>query len=86
VWTGSFWKETLERALKSSAQFVIFYLVGANTPTDSPINFFDAAFGWGDLLGFAASGLILSVLTSIVSAPIGPGGTPSLVESKARND
>lgn len=79
MWTWQFWKESIERAIKSAAQFAIFYLVGANTPTDSPINFFDADFGWGDLIGFAGSGLLLSILTSIVSGPVGRNDSPSIV-------
>lgn len=77
---GAFWKETFERAIKTAAQFAIFYLVGANTSPDSPINFFNASFKPEDLFGFLGSGFVLSLLTSIVSAPIGRNNSPNLVD------
>lgn len=78
--SGTFWVQALERALKTAAQFSIFYLVGANTAEDSPVNFFNANFRLGDLIGFAASGFVLSLLTSIASRPIGQNNSPSLVD------
>ena len=80
MFSWTFWKHALERAVKSAAQFSIFYLIGANTDPDSPINFFNASFDAANLLGFAASGFVLSTLTSIVSGPVGPNNSPSLVE------
>jgi hypothetical protein len=67
--------ETLERAVKSAAQFaliawgsVVFTSVGD-------------VIGVGQAVGLAALfGFGLSVLTSIASAPFGDKGTPSLVK------
>jgi len=67
-----FWRETAERALKTSAQSALL-VFGADQ-----INAFAA--GWGDVAGFAAGGAVLSVLTSVASKRLGDDdSTPSLV-------
>lgn len=73
MWTREFWQGVLERALKSLAQCLIGLWLG------------DTAFDliqvdWRHALGLAAGAALLSVLTSIVSAPIGVQGSPSLVD------
>ena len=73
MFTVSFWKDALERAVKTAAQAVILGL-----GLGEGFNAFEV--DWGLAAGFAAGGAILSVLTSVVSAPIGTKGTASLVE------
>jgi hypothetical protein len=79
MWTRVFWLATAERAAKSLAQCLIGLWIG------------DTAFDlvqvdWRHALGLAAGAAALSVLTSIVSAPIGSTGSPSLVdETPARH-
>lgn len=70
--TAAFWKGAADRAAKSAAQSLLLLWVS------------DQAF---DLLkveplpavGIAAGAAVLSLLTSIVSAPAGDGGTTSLI-------
>ena len=73
MFTVAFWRDAGERAIKTAAQAVILGLAlgeGFN------------AFGvdWRLALGFALGGGILSLLTSVASAPFGnSGGSASLV-------
>lgn len=70
--TGAFWVGALDRAIKSFAQALLL-LWGA----DEGLNLLEI-----DLvrsLGVAAAALVLSLLTSIVSAPIGDDGTTSML-------
>lgn len=72
---AKFWKEAAERGLKSAAQ-------GAATGALA-----DAAFNIADISQLKAIFLgaltmfVLSIVTSIASAPLGPEGSPSLVET-----
>lgn len=69
---AGFWAGVLDRAVKSFAQALLL-LWGA----DAGFNLFEI-----DVLpafGVAAGAAVLSVLTSIVSSPVGDGGTTSLV-------
>lgn len=74
IFTGAFWLETLERALKTAAQFVI----GAWGIGDGIYNLFVMDFALA--AGAAAGGFVLSVLTSIASSPVGRTASPSLVD------
>ena len=70
AWT--FWRDLIERAVKSSAQAVLLgYTLGEG------FNAFDV--DWGLAGGFAVGGLVYSALTSIASAPFGSNGNASLV-------
>lgn len=71
-----FWLRTLERAIKSAAQFgliawgaTVWTAVGEAVTTAS-------AVGFALLFGFG-----LSVLTSIASEPFGEKGSPSLIKT-----
>ncbi len=76
MFTIAFWKQTAERAAKSAAQAP---LVGAFFSNTGPVNAFKLDWALG--LGLAAGGAIVSILTSIVSAPIaGEPDSPSLVD------
>lgn len=68
-----FWVGALERAAKTAAQSVIsVWAVG-----DGVLNAF--AIDWKLGLGVAGGGFVLSLVSSIASAGIGPSGSPSLV-------
>ncbi len=71
--TPSFWFETLDRAIKSAAQAVILIWGSAEV-----FNLFEADFF--NVGGLALGAAALSLLTSIVSAPLNQKGTPSLIE------
>lgn len=72
--TGNFWLQALERAVKTAAQSAVVAWgssqVGATT------------LDWSmpSVLGVAAlAGFVMSVLTSVASAPVGDVTSPSLV-------
>jgi hypothetical protein len=73
MWTARFWLSTAERFLKTFCQTLIALW---------PLG--DAVLGWLDVdwkksVSLAVMAAALSVLTSIVSAPVGPDNSPSLV-------
>lgn len=68
-----FWKETFERAVKTAAQLAAAAL-GASAAGILDIGGLEA-IGAGALTGF-----VLSVLTSLASAPLGPGDSASVVD------
>lgn len=70
--TASFWIGTVDRAVKSFAQALLL-LWGA----DQGLNILEVDFMGA--LGFALGALVLSVLTSLVSAPAGDTGTTSFL-------
>ncbi len=72
MWTASFWRNAGERAVKTFAQATLALLTGDG------LDLLD--INWGDVLGVGALAAIASVLTSIVSAPFGAVGSPSVVE------
>ena len=74
LFTRSFWADAGERALKSAAQAVLGAALVADRAFD--VLHADASV----LIGAAATGAALSVLTSIVSAPVGGQGA-SLVRT-----
>ena len=75
MYTKKFWKSAAERAAKTAAQVAILTLaVGDN------IGFDVIDTNWGDVASMSVGGAILSLLTSVVSAPVGPKETPSLVK------
>jgi len=71
--TWLFWREALERALKSGAQAVLLAWGGGDLIGD--LFAFDYKLG----LAAAGGGVVLSLLTSIVSVPIGADNSPSLI-------
>jgi hypothetical protein len=72
MFTTRFWAEALERAVKSGAQAVLL-IIGADQLNVLSL---DPA----QVAGFGAGGALLSLLTSVASAPFGPTESPSLVE------
>ena len=74
MWTWTFWKQALERALKTAAQAPLtVWVVG-----DGVLN--ALTLDWELGLGVAAGGFVSSILFSVASATIGESSTPSLVE------
>lgn len=73
MFTAVFLRALLERGIKTAAQSVLtLWLVG-----DQLANAFE--FDWSLAGGVALGGFCVSALTSIVSEPFGPTGSPSLV-------
>lgn len=72
--TKRFWTSALERAVKTAGQSVLtVWAVG-----DGVLN--ALTVDWALAGGIAAGGFVLSLVTSIASAGVGPAGTPSVVE------
>lgn len=73
MFSQTFWRPTLDRAVKSSAQAVL----GLWAIADGVYDIFqmDAPRAFG----IAAGAFLISLLTSIGSAPIGPTNSPSTV-------
>lgn len=69
----SFWRQALERAIKSAAQAVVLGLGLAEG-----LDLF--TLDWALVGGLALGGAFLSVLTSVISAPFGEQGSPSTIE------
>ncbi len=74
MFSATFAKASFERAVKTFAQATLALLTGDG------LDLLD--INWGDILGVGALAAIASVLTSIVSAPFGPVGSPSVGEDK----
>lgn len=71
MFSWKFWRQVLERAAKTAGQSAIL-AIGADQ-----INVLN--FNWIAILGFAGGGFVLSVLTSIVSLPVGEVNSPSVL-------
>jgi len=71
IWTTGFWRGAAERAVKTAAQTAVaFFVVGETGVAD---------VDWATIGGISLVAAIVSVLTSLASAPFGPENTPSLV-------
>lgn len=80
MFTKHFWVAATERALKSGAQFVLLVIlggVGAEVAGNEPVNAF--LLNYVTIAGVFVGGVVVSYLTSIVSAPINGDG-PSLTK------
>jgi hypothetical protein len=68
----NFWRQAAERAIKTAAQ-----AVAGGFLLDQPFDIFqlDAA----RTAGIALGGFLLSIVTSIATAPVGPADNPSVV-------
>ena len=73
MFTKSFWLETVDRLVKSAALGVILGLGLAEG-----FNLFE--MDGAAALGFAGGAALLSLLTSLISAPFNQKGTPSLIQ------
>jgi hypothetical protein len=72
MYTAAFWTGAFDRAIKSFAQMLLV-LWGAS----DVFNIFDV--NWVQTLGVGAGALVISLLTSIISAPVGDRGSTSLM-------
>lgn len=72
LFTGSFWLDAVERAVKTAAQTVLG-LIGTNVTDVTSLD-------WQEVGIAAAFTTGLSILTSIVSSGIGEPGTASLLD------
>lgn len=72
MFTTKFWKQTAERAAKSAAQALVVYWTGSEV-----FNAWSA--DWPQAGGIALGAAVLSLLTSVISAPAGEPESPSLV-------
>ncbi len=70
--TAQFWAGATDRAVKSFAQSLILLWTA-----DQGFNVLEIAIG--PTFGVAVGAAALSLLTSIVSAPVGDRGSPSLI-------
>jgi len=75
MFTKFFLIRTAERAIKTFAQSLALVFLGDGAYNVISVN-------WPEALGLAATGALLSVLTSIASTTVGASDSPSLVESK----
>lgn len=73
MFTWRFWRESLERGIKSGAQAVILAL-GASQGLD----LFEMDFLL--LVGAAGAGTLLSVLTSLTTVSVGASDSPSAID------
>ena len=72
MWTKLFWEKAAERAIKTAAQAALaFFVIGQTNLLD---------LDWTQVASGAGVAAIASVLTSLASAPFGPGDSPSLVD------
>ncbi len=73
MFSWRFWRETIERAIKSGAQAVILAL-GASEGLD--LFEMDLLL----LLGAAGAGALLSILTSLTTVSVGASNSPSAID------
>jgi hypothetical protein len=77
--TWRFWRETIERAVKSAAQTPLtVWGVGSLGASAGVIDAFD--LDWIGVASLAVGAAIMSILTSIASVNIGEGNSPSAIE------
>lgn len=75
MFTITFWRSAIERAIKTVAQALIAVFAASS---------FDwLSADWQAIAGSAGVAGLLSLLSSIASAGIGTKGTPSLIEQPA---
>lgn len=74
MWNGEFWKQVVERAIKTVAQ-----VIGLGVAATG-LQLIEIDIATWKAIGLAALGAAgISVLTSIASLAVGPGGSPSMV-------
>ncbi len=79
-----FWKAAGERSAKTAAQAAILAILGSGMMSEEAVNAFSV--NWLAVIGFALGGAILSVLTSLISAPLGKNAGPSLADETIEPD
>lgn len=76
MWTKSFWRQAIERAVKTFAQAAVALLTGDGLGL---LN-----IDWGTVGSVAGLAAVVSLLTSVATSGMGPQGTPSVVEVNQR--
>lgn len=78
IWTRTFWRHTLERAIKTAAQFPL--ALWTTVEGSQAAGWIDPfTMDWRVFASAAVSGALFSILTSLASAPASNDDTPSLV-------
>lgn len=79
LFTLKFWKDAVERALKTAAQAAVLALLGPARDPGTGLNVW--SIDLHSVVGLGAGGFVLSILFSVGSdmLPIGTKGTASLV-------
>lgn len=67
----NFWRQAAERAVKTAAQAIGLVLVGDGVNV--------LTLDWRVVVGSALTGFVLSVVTSVATAPVGEPDDPSAV-------
>lgn len=80
MFTKIFWLAATERAAKTAAQAALLAIIGSAALTDSAVNAFE--IDWPVVGGFFLGGAVISYLTSVISAPFGTKGMPTLLPVK----
>jgi hypothetical protein len=76
MWTGTFWKDAIERAIKTFAQVAAAAFTAGNMlEMFSPLDL-------QQVLMLAGASAVVSVLTSIASSGVGDSESASLVNAK----
>lgn len=73
--TRNFWVAAIERAIKTVAQTAVATIVATNVSSVFDVN------AWG-VVGASALAGLLSLLTSVASAPAGAPNSPSVTKSR----
>lgn len=76
--TWRFWREALERAVKTSAQAAILRIAGEGAAAAAGYDVFNVE--WLSVLGYAAGGFVISVLTSLSTSSMGAPDSPSAIK------
>lgn len=76
MYTKSFWKDLTERAIKTGLQAVLLFWGLDATGVVNALH-----LDWAGAGGVFLGGVVLSGITSIVSAPFGNGGTASVTSA-----
>lgn len=72
MFTATFWKTTVERAIRTAAQVLLGFLVVGQTGV--------LDVDWEQALSVTGVAVIASILTSVVATGVGDKGTASLVK------
>lgn len=78
MWTPTFWKDALERAIRTFAQ-ALLALIGTELVGIVELD-------WLQLLAVGATAAVVSLLTSIVASGVGDKGTASLLSDPAGDE
>lgn len=75
IFTRPFLVALLERAIKTAAQMALAVVVGSEVTSAITLD-------WPLVAGAAGLGFVLSALSSVASAGVGPGESPSVTEDR----